>query len=227
MGFFDVIAAPLGGIISSVIGSHSAKSVSADNLAAAREAMQNKHQWEVEDLKKAGLNPILSAHGSTGTTSGSGVAFTPENPFSSYAQTRAMLKKNTADINSANAAAANLQADARLKGMEYIKQRSSFFDYLQQQSTNSAIRSAELENVRKQGRLLDSQILRTNADTSAIEASRNRDRAEQPLWEIAGNTAKGIRDAYHQYWEDNNRQAKEYNDWFYKHYGIRPFNEKR
>lgn len=29
-----------------------------------REAAQNAHQWEVEDLRKAGLNPILSAHGS-------------------------------------------------------------------------------------------------------------------------------------------------------------------
>lgn len=30
-----------------------------------RESMQNQHQWEVEDLKKAGLNPILSATGSS------------------------------------------------------------------------------------------------------------------------------------------------------------------
>ena len=29
-----------------------------------KEVMQNRHQWEVEDLRKAGLNPIISAGGS-------------------------------------------------------------------------------------------------------------------------------------------------------------------
>ena len=29
-----------------------------------KEAMKNRHQWEVEDLRAAGLNPILSAGGS-------------------------------------------------------------------------------------------------------------------------------------------------------------------
>ena len=28
-----------------------------------KEVMKNRHQWEVEDLRKAGLNPILSAGG--------------------------------------------------------------------------------------------------------------------------------------------------------------------
>lgn len=66
MGLFSAI----GSIAGALIGRSSAKS---QNKAASQEAeqsrlftkeqLQNRHQWEVEDLRKAGLNPILSAGG--------------------------------------------------------------------------------------------------------------------------------------------------------------------
>lgn len=74
MGFFDL---GLSDVVNAGVGLYSARSArkgqesaNATNsalfekqLAFQRETLQNRHQWEVEDLKKAGLNPILSAGG--------------------------------------------------------------------------------------------------------------------------------------------------------------------
>nr|DAO66046.1 MAG TPA: minor capsid protein [Microviridae sp.] len=67
MGLFSSI----GNIFNDVTGATSASKL---NNKYQKEFAQNAHQWEVEDLKKAGLNPILSAGGSGATAGGAGGA---------------------------------------------------------------------------------------------------------------------------------------------------------
>lgn len=70
MGLLGDIAGAAIGAVSSIYGSNVSNSaafqIQANSLAAQKESMQNRHQWEVEDLRKAGLNPILSATNSSG-----------------------------------------------------------------------------------------------------------------------------------------------------------------
>ena len=82
MGLFSKV----GGFLNDITGATSAGAQSQKyalqsaqiNNTYQNEFAQNAHQWEVEDLKKAGLNPILSAGGSGTSASGGGVASASE-----------------------------------------------------------------------------------------------------------------------------------------------------
>ena len=95
-----------------------------------KEAMQNRHQWEVADMRKAGLNPILSATGGSGASGNAPTIVAPDlaGAFKSGAETSTQhsekslkdaLEKQTYVQNSA------LQADAGLKRAQAVASDSS------------------------------------------------------------------------------------------------------
>lgn len=71
MGFFSglikKVAAPIAGGLLGIGGDAISNSAARDESSASRsfteKQLKNRHQWEVADLKKAKLNPILSAGG--------------------------------------------------------------------------------------------------------------------------------------------------------------------
>lgn len=71
-----------------------------------RESQQNAHQWEVADLRKAGLNPILSAN--SGAPMASGASYAPTNALSGAADSLGKGSANAVSI-------ANIKADTAQK----------------------------------------------------------------------------------------------------------------
>lgn len=95
-----------------------------------KEVMKNRHQWEVEDMRKAGLNPILSATGGSGAPGNAPTIVAPDiaGAMKSGAETSTQhseknlkdaLEKQTYVQNSA------LQADAGLKRAQSVAADSS------------------------------------------------------------------------------------------------------
>lgn len=95
-----------------------------------KEVMQNRHQWEVADMRKAGLNPILSATGGSGAPGNAPTIVAPDlaGAFKSGAEAstqhsekslKEALEKQTYVQNSA------LQADAGLKRAQSVASDSS------------------------------------------------------------------------------------------------------
>ena len=77
MGFFDGLISTAASIAAPVANFFSQQKTNRTNVDMANNQMKfqqsmdnSKHQREVQDLKAAGLNPILSAGGSPGTPSG-------------------------------------------------------------------------------------------------------------------------------------------------------------
>ena len=76
------VASPVGQVLNSITGATSASKASQKYAlqsmkvqnAYEKEAAQNAHQWEVADLEKTGLNPILSGLGGSGASADTGIS---------------------------------------------------------------------------------------------------------------------------------------------------------
>lgn len=95
-----------------------------------REQMQNRHQWEVDDLRRAGLNPALSATGGGSPIGGSPTASSPGfgnpgNPGETYANMQsAFASQRLIRAQIAEVDARKQQVEAQTKQIEAETKRT-------------------------------------------------------------------------------------------------------
>lgn len=160
------------GIASSAMSAAASKKIARMQIAWEKQKAQNAHQWEVEDLKAAGLNPILSADNS-GAQAGSINPPMPDfNGMRDVGQalaTSAEIAKTKQETKNAEETAQNIAADTELKQAQK-----------EETTANTAVKMAEeglikrktatelIEQTKKQG-----EVNKLRAETNKIYTTLN------------------------------------------------------
>lgn len=143
MGILGDVLGAASSIWSSNQANSAAFQMQANSLAAQKEALQNRHQWEVADLRKAGLNPILSANSGAGGISGATANVTAPDiagainkiANSAFAKKQTELAEKELDVKQDQANASKLNAAANYLEAEVNQSKANSAIELNQANT--------------------------------------------------------------------------------------------
>jgi len=135
-----VIAAAGIGAASSLLGgmfaNNAAKKAAQKQMDFQKETLQHQYQWGMQDMRKAGLNPIL-AYKQGGAGSASGSSYTPQNVGSAAVQGASTAAASALAAKAQEEQLKNIAADTNLKTEQEKTQVA-----LQLQSRMAAAQSA-------------------------------------------------------------------------------------
>lgn len=146
------IAAALGAgasILGTMLQNSQAEAAAAKQMAFQKETLQHSYQWGMEDMKKAGLNPIL-AYKQGGAGSAGGSSYTPGNIGTSAVSGATTSQSSALATTAQKSQLENMAADTALKHSQDKTQGALEIQALataQQANANSALAAANTQKV--------------------------------------------------------------------------------
>nr|QJB21125.1 MAG: DNA pilot protein [Microvirus sp.] len=168
MGLFSAI----GSIVTTSMTNKANAKEAAKSRDFSREEMQNRHQWEVSDLRKAGLNPVLSA--GAAPSIGSSAQATMQSPDVSGLDEKELMS-SAMEWKRLNAELDNIKSDTGQKDSADKLNTEALKTQKTQQMANSAQAAASaalagLYGEQKRGQSLENdkqQVLKAGYDAAA------------------------------------------------------------
>lgn len=153
-----------GGLVSSAMNIHEARQARRFN----KWQMENAHQIEVNDLKQAGLNPILSATGGSGASTSAPAPGQVQNPMESLSAKQLLA----AQVENAKATTQNTLADTDSKTLSnHMNQEMYETDLLRRRlEYQNAIKDYDLKGAALQ--TAQKGLLRIDAELKNMELQR-------------------------------------------------------